>query len=142
MVQSEILTALDEPPQTRIRVVAAVISRASTLLLCRRPEYKQHGGLWEFPGGKVHEGETLDEAVARELTEELNVATTAVGEVLFTTVDARSQCEIVFLPASIDGEPTAIEHSELCWSLPQQLLSFDLAPSDRAFATFFLGHES
>jgi len=130
------------PAQTRIRVVAAVINRGGALLLCQRPAHKQHGGLWEFPGGKIHKNETIAAAVARELTEELDVVTTHVGEVMFSAVDEQSQCEILFLPTSIGGEPIAIEHAALRWCPPEELLSFDLAPSDRAFATFILGNET
>jgi hypothetical protein len=58
------------PPPTRIslpsmpiRVLASVIERDQRLLVCRRPLHKRHGGLWEFPGGKVREGESDLEAV-------------------------------------------------------------------------------
>ena len=43
---------------TQIPVVAAVIRRENKVLLARRPDHKRHGGLWEFPGGKIDEGET------------------------------------------------------------------------------------
>lgn len=108
------------------------------MLICRRPAEKQHGGLWEFPGGKLHEDESISEAVARELAEELAVQTTDVGEVLFSRIDARSGFEILFLRASIKGEPVALEHSAIMWCDPAQLLSYPLAPSDHAFVSFFL----
>jgi 8-oxo-dGTP diphosphatase len=121
------------------RVVAAVIERDRKLLICRRPDEKQHGGLWEFPGGKMDDSETVEAAVSRELVEELAVQTTSVGELLFSTVDQRSGFEILFLPASIEGEPVALEHSALAWCDPADLLSYALAPSDRAFVSFLLG---
>ncbi len=49
-----------------IRVLASVIERDHRLLVCRRPLHKRHGGLWEFPGGKVREGESDLEAARRE----------------------------------------------------------------------------
>jgi 8-oxo-dGTP pyrophosphatase MutT (NUDIX family) len=52
-------------------VLAAVIRRQDRYLVCRRPAHKRHGGLWEFPGGKLEPGETLLEAARRELREEL-----------------------------------------------------------------------
>jgi mutator protein MutT len=61
------------------RVVAAVIQRNDQYLLCQRPAHKRHGGLWEFPGGKVHDGETDFDAISRELTEELEVGVVRVG---------------------------------------------------------------
>ena len=66
-----------------VRVVAAVIERASDegarLLVCRRPAHKRHGGLWEFPGGKVEAGEDLLHAARRELAEELALETETAG---------------------------------------------------------------
>ncbi|MCH9782446.1 MAG: NUDIX domain-containing protein, partial [Gammaproteobacteria bacterium] len=57
-----------------ITVVAAIIrDREDRLCLSRRPEHKHQGGLWEFPGGKVEEGEPLEQALARELDEELGM---------------------------------------------------------------------
>jgi 8-oxo-dGTP diphosphatase len=57
-----------------ITVVAAIIrDRRDRLCLSRRPEHKHQGGLWEFPGGKVEEGEPLEQALARELDEELGM---------------------------------------------------------------------
>jgi 8-oxo-dGTP diphosphatase len=120
------------------RVVAAVIERDQRVLICQRPQGKQHGGLWEFPGGKIDAGESIEEAVTRELSEELSVQATDVGEVLFSRIDQRSGFEILFIRASIAGDPVALEHSAIVWSEPAQLLSYPLAPSDQAFASFLL----
>lgn len=60
---------------TRMDVVAAAIAGKTGLwLMHRRPENKHHGGLWEFPGGKVETGETRENALVREIREELGVA--------------------------------------------------------------------
>jgi len=119
-----------------VRVVAAVIEREAKLLICLRPAHKRHGGLWEFPGGKVHEGETETEAVIRELREELGVETLSVGDVVFSSVDEGGVFEICFIPAVVAGQPTALEHSALAWCSRDDLPSYALAPSDRAFANF------
>src|SRR5258708_6415849 len=55
----------------RIHVVAAIIERDGRFLLCRRNPLKRHGGLWEFPGGKLESGENHCDAAKRELYEEL-----------------------------------------------------------------------
>ena len=52
-------------PEAPLRVIAAVIGRADTLLLCQRPPHKRHGGLWEFPGGKLEPGESDADAARR-----------------------------------------------------------------------------
>ena len=64
-----------------IVVAVAILDRAGRVLMQQRPPNKQHGGLWEFPGGKVEAGETLAAAVVREIDEELGLAIDA--EALF-----------------------------------------------------------
>jgi mutator protein MutT len=129
----------DNSPEPQVKaVVAAVIQRGDRFLICRRPEGKNHGGLWEFPGGKVDAGESFEDALRRELQEELAVEATHVGAVLFSVLDQKSGFKIQFIPTSVTGEPIALEHAELTWSTTPQLLSYPLAPSDRAFATFLI----
>lgn len=65
-----------------IRVVASVIEHEGRLLVCKRPAHKRHGGLWEFPGGKVEPEESDFKAVERELEEELGVRVREVGPVV------------------------------------------------------------
>ena len=122
-----------------IRVIAAVISRGERLLVCQRPLEKRHGGLWEFPGGKCELGETDFEAAHRELSEELGVSVTAVGEEEFAVLDGGSPFHIAFVPVMVEGEPTCHEHLALSWEFPENLLSYALAPSDRRYVSFKLG---
>lgn len=121
-------------PDPMIRVVASVIERDHRLLLCERPAHKRHGGLWEFPGGKMEPGEGLFEAVRRELAEELGVEVVSVGEVEFSRADPGSHFVIEFLPVRIEGEPACLEHAALAWVPLDRLLDLPLAPSDRAYA--------
>lgn len=136
------LLSTHTPPRERVRVVAAVIERDSRFLICLRPAHKRHGGLWEFPGGKVDEGETEKQAVERELKEELGVETTSVAEMIFSSLDEGGVFDIRFIPASILGEPAALEHADLAWCSWSQLLDYPLAPSDRAFAEFIASRAS
>jgi 8-oxo-dGTP diphosphatase len=55
-----------------MKVVAAIILNEDKVFITKRPMNKKMGGLWEFPGGKVEEGEKLEEALKREIKEELN----------------------------------------------------------------------
>jgi len=98
--------------------------------------HKRHGGLWEFPGGKLEAGESWLDAANREMIEELGVGVPDVGEPLFSVTDPGSEFEIVFVPTSIEGEPRCIEHSDLKWLTLQELPALDLAPSDRKFVEF------
>lgn len=116
-----------------MRVLAAVIRDGDRYLLCRRPRHKRHGGLWEFPGGKLQEGENFEDSARREMMEELGVAVTAVGEPLFARRDGESEFVIVFVPVQISGAPRALEHDEIAWVRASQVTSLDLAPTDRVF---------
>jgi mutator protein MutT len=117
----------------RIRVIACVISREEELLICQRPLHKRHGGLWEFPGGKCEAGESDEVAVVRELREELGVEVVSVGPPEFTSADGEAPFEIAFVPVEIAGVPRCIEHTGLTWGRVDELLSYKLAPSDRAY---------
>ena len=122
-----------------IRVVASVIEVQGKLLLCQRPVHKRHGGLWEFPGGKVEPGESDFAAVERELAEELGVRVVEVGAVELSVHDPGSPFVIEFLPVAIEGEPQPLEHAALAWLSEDELPSLALAPSDRRYAAWRAG---
>jgi mutator protein MutT len=121
------------PPSDPVWVVAAVISRADRLLLGRRPDDKRHGGLWEFPGGKLEPGESWRAAAARELAEELGLRLESIGAVQFETRDPGSPYRIRFLQVEVSGTVEAREHSAVGWFTPEELTHMSLAPSDAAF---------
>lgn len=116
-----------------VRVLAAVIQHGGKCLICQRPTHKRHGGLWEFPGGKLEPGESLLDAAKRELAEELDVRVTDVGEVLFIALDPGSEFSIEFVRTSIEGDPKCLEHTELRWLPLDGMRQIPLAPSDRQF---------
>ena len=116
------------------RVAAAVIERDGRWLLCQRPQHKRHGGLWEFPGGKLRDGEDLFAATRRELAEELGVTVTSVGRTHLAVPDAGSHFVIEFLDVTINGVPVPQEHEQIRWVPAGELLRVPLAPSDRVFA--------
>ena len=121
-----------------IPVVAAIIRKEEKLLLGRRPHHKRHGGLWEFPGGKVDAHETEFEAVARELLEEFGVETTAVGSVVYECRDPDSPFLVRFLDARIRGKLEPTEHTEISWYEPESRRTVDLAPCDARFVAEYL----
>lgn len=123
-------------PVHKIRVVAAVAERGGRFLVCRRPAHKRHGGLWEFPGGKLEPGESPQAAARRELAEELGVEVLSCGGRLFVVEDPGSDFVIEFHAVAFRGEPACLEHSELAWASVPALLALELAPSDRRFSLF------
>lgn len=120
----------------RIDVVAAVVPKNGRILIGRRPAASHLGGLWEFPGGKREPGETLEEALGRELMEELGV-TIKVGEHLW-----RAQCShpeqilaLHFYRCEIlSGTPRPLGCSDIAWVPPCELTGHQLAEPDRKFA--------
>lgn len=130
----QIEVQMTEPSRSeRIRVIAAVIRRGDRILLCKRPAHKRHGGLWEFPGGKLELHESLLEAARRELGEELGLRVTSVGDTLFVCHDPGSRFVIEFVAVAAVGEAVAIEHDEVRWTTSAQCRQLELAPADAAF---------
>lgn len=121
-----------------IRVLAAVLRRDGRVLIARRPLHKRHGGLWEFPGGKVEAGESDREAMARELREELGLELVAMGAERHVRLDPGSPFEIVFIEVDAAGEPEPLEHDALAWVGPAEVGAYDLAPADREAASVLL----
>ena len=113
-------------------VVAGLIERAGRLLLAQRPAGKVRAGLWEFPGGKVEPGERPEEALERELREELGVwprVEEFLAEVFhsYPEVTIRLQCFRVLLT----GEPKPFEGQNISWFEPEGISFLPLAPADR-----------
>ena len=121
-------------PEGRVAVIAAVIQRGDKYLLGQRPESKRHGGLWEFPGGKVHDGESRLEAIRRELAEELALKVVRIERLLLSVVDKGSPYVIEFVETIIEGTPIPYEHSEIAWLTIGELDELRLAPADAALA--------
>ena len=126
------------PIDTPIRVLAAVVRDGDRYLICQRPRHKRHGGLWEFPGGKIEPYESLLDAARREMREELGVDVSGVGETLLAVADAGSPFVIEFVPVEIAGHPRCLEHSALEWRDLEDLAARELAPSDRRFVESLL----
>ena len=98
-------------------VTAAVIIEEGKLLIARRGEGSDQAGLWELPGGKAEEGETLQECLNRELKEELGITASIGSEIMRVDIPGREgKMELVALKAEIEeGRPKAVEHSEIAW---------------------------
>ena len=117
-----------------VPVVCAIIVRGDRILLAQRPPDKKLGGLWEFPGGKVEAGESAEDALHRELQEELGCSV-RITQALAPFVHAYAWGRIELIPfvcelADGSPEPHAHEHTALVWVERGELLSYELAPAD------------
>jgi 8-oxo-dGTP diphosphatase len=112
-------------------VTAAVIDRGGRLLVTRRQKGVHLEGLWEFPGGKCDDGESLDACLARELREELDVEAT-VGDEIFATTHAypERRVELHFLRCELRGEPCPLLGQEMRWVSREELGSLEFPPAD------------
>ena len=117
-------------------------------LMHRRPLAKQHGGLWEFPGGKVEAGESPEEALVREIDEELGIAIAArdlvaAGEAC-SPLDSGERAIVITLYscARWKGTPCALEGEAVAWFTPGEIAALDTPPLDRALARELFGRWS
>jgi mutator protein MutT len=114
-----------------VEVVAAVVERDGRYLITRRLEGTHLAGLWEFPGGKILPGEKPEDALRRELKEELGVEA-AVGE-LIDTVDwtyPEKTVRILFFRCAVQGEPCPQEKQEMLWIEAAQLPAYRFPAAD------------
>ena len=114
-------------------VVAAVVRSGSKFLVAQRNETQHYAGLWEFPGGKVQDGESYLDAARRELLEELALVVMDDGELLCTIVDESAGVRIHFLKVEIAGTPLLFEHAKVDWCGVCEIQRLPLAPADQEF---------
>lgn len=118
-------------------VVAAALHRADgRWLMHRRPEGKNHGGLWEFPGGKVEPTEMPKESLVRELGEELGISCAAVDLMPCGFAESASNSNasplviLLYTLAVWEGEPKALEGGAVGWFMPAEVLALPKPPLD------------
>jgi 8-oxo-dGTP diphosphatase len=115
-------------------VAAALADGKGRVLLQRRPEGKAMAGLWEFPGGKMEEGERPEAALVRELEEELGIAVDAgaLEPAAFASADngGRQMLLLLYLCREWRGEPAALHASALAWVAPGDMASLPMPPAD------------
>lgn len=135
------LEALEKPRSTTpsglpvlLVVAVALVNEQGEILLAQRPEGKSMAGLWEFPGGKLNEGETPEFALCRELEEELGIET---RECCFAPLGFASHSYEDFhlmMPLYVcrmwKGEPQPKEGQTLAWVKPLDLAQYEMPAAD------------
>lgn len=118
-----------------VDVAAGLIVRQDRFLICRRPADKDQGGLWEFSGGKVEEGETGPQALIREWQEELNV-TVKPGLLLQQIVycqDDRTYRIRLYDGVITGGNLKCLDRQQAAWIEPSAIDNYQFARADRLF---------
>ena len=113
-------------------VVAALIWKNNTFMICQRPAHKARGLLWEFVGGKVELGETKEQALIRECQEELAV-TLSVDDVFMDVVHEYPDITVhltLFNATIAEGEPQKLEHNDIQWITPSDIPNYEFCPAD------------
>jgi len=115
-----------------IHVVAAAIKKDGKILCAQRPEGKTLAGLWEFPGGKIEHNESPEQALVREIREELNVEIDIVQYINEASYDYDFGTVVMktYEVSLRSGELKNLEHQNFLWLTPGELPSLNWAPVD------------
>ena len=114
-------------------VTAAIIEQDGRFLVTRRPDHARHGGLWEFPGGKLEGGESPAQALRRELLEELDlpVRVDAIFDVVFHRYDWGPVLILAYRCRPEHHRIRDLQVAEHRWLLPGELLTLPFLEADR-----------
>ena len=121
-----------------INVVAAAIERDGKIFCAQRPEGKSLGGFWEFPGGKLEIGESPEQALVREIKEELNSEIEIVSYINEASYDYDFGTVImkIYHAKLIAGNLELLEHQNSIWLASDELDTLNWAPVDRPAVEF------
>jgi len=130
MAEKTALKKVGDPP---VEVAVGVLRRGDTVLLAQRPLSSHQGGKWEFPGGKIEAGETVDAALVREFIEEVGVETADWRPLLTIPWDYGDRCVRlhVFETERFRGEPVGREGQRVVWQPLARLDEVELPAANR-----------
>ncbi|MCI0567909.1 MAG: (deoxy)nucleoside triphosphate pyrophosphohydrolase [Acidobacteria bacterium] len=119
-----------------IRVAAGILSRGEQVLICQRSQAGAFAGKWEFPGGKLQEGESAEEALVRELAEELDIVVRRENLRHLQTLRHRypegPEVELYFFQVVVfQREPQNRSFQQIAWIPASQAESFDFLEADK-----------
>lgn len=117
------------------QVTAAIIRHNDKYLICQRSAEDECGLLWEFPGGKLEDGETLEECIIREIKEELELNIKII-DIFATNVYRFNGKEILFTAFNaeiVSGSIKLNVHNDARWVSLEKLYQYDFMPADTVF---------
>jgi len=121
-------------PRTLLVAACALIDADGRVLIAKRPQGKDLAGLWEFPGGKVEEGETPEACLIRELREELGIEVTQACLAPFVFTSHVYESFHLLMPLYLCRRWTGLvaphEHEALAWVKPAKLGDYPMPPAD------------
>ena len=128
------MTEASTPVPTVLVVAVALVDPDGRILIAQRPEGKSLAGLWEFPGGKVEPGERPEQALIRELKEELDIDVQEACLAPFVFTSHAYESFHLLMPLYLcrrwSGVVKAREHSGLAWVKPNRLSEYPMPPAD------------
>ena len=116
-----------------IKVVAAILQKEDKILIARKKQGKPLAGYFEFPGGKIQEGETPEESLIRELMEEMNIKIAVkeyIGESIYDYGNDKVISLLGYTAEIIDGEIKLSDHDRYEWVTLEQINNYKIAPAD------------
>mgnify|MGYP001231586795 FL=1 len=123
-----------DPKNLKIVVSIALINNYDQVLIAKRPNNKHLAGFWEFPGGKVEKDETPENALIREVKEELNININnkCIAPLSFSEFDYKNfhLLLLLYICRRWEGEPLTMEENELKWVKPSMLRKYKMPPAD------------
>lgn len=125
-----------------IDVVGAIIKDGDRYLVGQRAANKSQGGLWEFMGGKIEQGETPEQALARECREELSLEIEdehIIDSVIHEYPEKTIRLILISCSPKSGSVPKALEHQQIRWVTRAEMDSLDFAPADRELMERIMG---
>tara|TARA_Y100000768_G_C23979159_1_gene684737 strand:+ start:2104 stop:2478 length:375 start_codon:yes stop_codon:yes gene_type:complete len=121
-----------------IDVVAAVINKDNKYFIAQRNRNKHFSYHWEFPGGKVDEGEKFESALKREILEELSIDINIQEKISSQKhKDDKINVQVhYYLCEHLEGKIQLSEHEDMCWATKKDLFSYKMAPGDSKIIKF------
>lgn len=116
-----------------LEVTAAIIRQDGKILICQRPADKSCGLLWEFPGGKIENGETGEQCIVRECQEELGIIINVERNLTDITYEY-SNCIVhlhFYICKIAAGVPEKKEHNALAWVTTDEINRYEFCPADK-----------